>query len=148
MGERSLKVTGAGAVDGIDRTIWREESRCGFQSRRHEREMIPSSTPHHRTARHCRTHFYSPVRLWGREGRSLRGGASTLKDSLTPHFPPPLLHPRFPLCALRIRNDEVRSQIGPRRTDRWRWWENADSRLCPPPATVHCMLLGRWGGVG
>lgn len=71
--ERSLKVTGAGAVDGIDRTIWREESRCGFQSRRLEREIIPLHPPSPcRTARRWRTHFYSPVRLWwGEEGAEL-----------------------------------------------------------------------------
>lgn len=75
VGECSLKVTGAGAVDGIDRTIWREERRCGFQSRRHEREIIPSSTP-----QRCRTHFYSPVRLWGEE----RGGAEPKGRSFLP----------------------------------------------------------------
>lgn len=63
-GRRSAVLTGAAAVDGIDHTIWREESRCGFQSRRHEREIIPAACSR-------RTYFYSPVRLWG-EGR---GGA-------------------------------------------------------------------------
>lgn len=148
VGQRSLKVTGAGAVDGIDRTIWREESRCGFQSRRHEREIIPSSTPHHRTACRCRTHFYSPVRLWG------RGGAEPKRRTFLPKG----------LFDSPFSSSAAPSQVPPLHSaDRDRWESDPKSdrdaqiggaggkmqtHVCatpPPPSPRHpaCVLLGR-----
>lgn len=72
-------MTGAAAVDGIDHAIWREESRCGFQSRRQEREIIPTAAACSR-----RTYFYSPLRLSGRAGAEPEGRSFLPKElSLT-----------------------------------------------------------------
>lgn len=151
MGQRSLKVTGAGAVDGIDRTIWREESRCGFQSRRHEREIIPSSAPHHRTACRCRTHFYSPVRLWG------RGGAEPKRRTFLPKG----------LFDSPFSSSVAPSQVPPLHSaDRYRWESDPKSdreaqiggaggkmqtHVCAPPPLLPppCLrAVGEAGGGG
>lgn len=149
VGQRSLKVTGAGAVDGIDRTIWREESRCGFQSRRHEREIIPSSTPHHRTACRCRTHFYSPVRLWG------RGGAEPKRRPFLPKglFDSPFSSSAAPSQVPPLHSaDRDRWSPIPNRTEMHRWVSLVGKCRLPPPPRLRpatlpaCCWGGGWGG--